>query len=195
MRVATISIVGLTPYSQSRAYQSERASNETHDEFDKRAWKEHQHVDQDGKPFIPAVAILQGMASAASYLGKGGDLKKKGSANWAENFRCGLALDKGPRLDPKPGTKTIEPRAEAVYCNADGKRGSGKRVWRTFPVFDEWSATLIVHILDDSIPDEIFTKVVTAFGLFIGVGRYRPGNGGYLGRFTVKKLDIQAVKA
>lgn len=185
MRIATIQIEGLTPYSQSRALQSEKERNETHDDFDKRIWPEHQHIDADGNPYIPAVAINQGMAAAASYLAKGGELKKKGQANWSQNFLCGLAVAKGPQLDASPV------RPERVYCNADGKRGSGTRVWRTFPVFDKWASTVVIHILDDTIPEEIFERVVGAMGLFIGIGRYRPQNGGYLGRFTVKKLEIQ----
>jgi hypothetical protein len=185
MRIATIRVKGLTPYSQSRALQSDKNREETHDDFDKRIWQEHLHVGTDGVFFIPAVSIIQGMASAASYLGKGGELKKKGQANWAENFRCGLAMARGPVIEGSP------PRPERVYCNADGKRGSGKRVWRTFPIFDEWSATFEIHILDDTIPEEVFIRVVNAFGLFIGIGRYRPQNGGYLGRFTVESLTIK----
>lgn len=185
MRIATVSVKGLTPYSQSRALQSEKLKAETHDDFDKRIWKEHLHVDQEGGMFIPAVAIMQGMAAAASYLSKGGELKKKGQATWAQNFNCGLAIARGPKIEH------TEVRPEPVYCNADGKRGSGTRVWRTFPIVDEWSATLVIHILDNSIPEEIFATVLEAFGLFIGIGRYRPQNGGFLGRFTVEKLEIK----
>ena len=36
-----------------------------------------------------------------------------------------------------------------------------------------------------------WTLAAVAFGLFIGIGRYRPQNGGYLGRFTVKSCKIQ----
>jgi len=187
MRIATVEITGLTPYSQSMAYTSERKSEETHDDFDRRAWPEHLHIDDEGKVFIPAVAILQGMASAASYLGKGGNLKKQGSSTWAQNFNCGLAISRGPSIN----RTEKDARPERVYCNSDGKRGSGKRVWRTFPVFDEWATTLTIHILDDTIPEEIFRKVLEAFGLFIGMGRYRPQNGGYLGRFVVKGCKIE----
>lgn len=185
MRTATIEIVGLTPYSQSRALTSEKERSETYDDFDRRTWPEHMHVDADSKTFIPAVALLQGIAAAASYLAKGGELKKKGNSTWAQNFLCGVAVARGPELQSGPA------RPERIFCNADGKRGSGTRVWRTFPVFDQWGATVLVHVLDDTIPDEVFDRVVKAFGLFIGIGRYRPQNGGYLGRFTVKSLKME----
>jgi len=186
MRIATIQIEGLTPYSQSKALQSEKEKNESHDDHSRRVWKEHLHTAAAGDVTIPAVAILQGLADAASYLGKGGGLKKKGSATWAQNFTCGLAVAHGPKI----GHGADDARIEPVYSHANGQRGSGKRVWRHFPIFDEWSAVLVIHILDDTIPEDVFARVVEAFGLFIGVGRYRPQNGGYLGRFTVKKLEI-----
>jgi hypothetical protein len=187
MRVATLTIVGLTPYSQSRAFRSEKKKEETYDDFDCRAWPEHLYVNEAGEIFIPAVALIQGFAAAASYLAKGGDLKKKGAANWAQNFLCGLAVAEGPTI----GVKAKDAIPERVYCHADGRRGSGKRVYRTFPIMHKWSATVVAHILDDSIPEDIFRKVATAFGLFIGIGRYRPQNGGYLGRFTVEKCEIK----
>lgn len=185
MRVATVKIKGLTPYSQSKALQSEKSKDETYDDFDRRIWKEHMHVNDAGDVFIPPVSITQGMAAAASYLGKGGELKKIKSSTWAQNFACGLAVGKGPALNHEGA------RPERVYCHADGKRGSGSRVWRTFPIFDEWSAVLTIHIMDDTIPEDVFVKVLHAFGLFIGIGRGRPQNTGYLGRFTIEDCRIK----
>lgn len=187
MRVATVQIKGLTPYSPSKAFTSEKKEKESPEEFDIRCWREHAHTDADGNVVIPSVAIGLGLASAAAYLSKGGFLKKKGSATWAQNFLCGLAVAKSPSIgchidDCK------EP--EMVYCNADGRRGSGKRVWRRFPFFNDWEATLVIHILDDSIPDDVFKQVLEAFGLFNGMGRYAPRVGGHLGRFTVESCKI-----
>lgn len=187
MRTATVTIKSLSPYSQSMAFRSEKSREQTHDDFDQAAWREHIHADVKGNVFIPAVAFMKGLAEAASYLGKGGELKKKGSATWAQNFQCGMAIAAGP-----PIGKTVDDAVgERVYCHADGNRKSGKRVWRTFPLFDNWSAKVTIHILDDTIPEEIFRRVFEAFGLFIGVGRYRPENGGYLGRFTVEDIEIK----
>ena len=44
MRVATVEIKGLTPYSPSRAFQSEKQDKESPADFDKRCWREHAHV-------------------------------------------------------------------------------------------------------------------------------------------------------
>lgn len=188
MRVATIKIRGLTPYSPSKAFQSEKNEKESPEDFDKRCWKEHAHTNDKGEVVIPAVAVGLALANAAAYLSKGGFLKKKGSATWAQNFLCGLAVATSPTI----GHNLADCKdPELVYSNADGRRGSGKRVWRRFPIFHEWAATLTVHILDDSIPEDVFSQVVDACGHFNGFGRYAPRVGGFLGRFIVEDLKIK----
>ena len=44
-------------------------------------------------------------------------------------------------------------------------------------------------ILDDILNEEVFLKVLQAAGQFIGIGRFRPQNKGYYGRFEVKSLE------
>lgn len=188
MRVATIKITGLTPYSPSKAFTAEKGDKEGPEQYDIRCWRDHAHVDKDGNVIIPAVAIGKAIVDTASFLGKGGELQKKGSAKWTENFIRGIAIAKSATIGVKAEEMT-EP--EMVYCHADGNPKSGKRVWRRFPMFQNWAATLVVHILDDSIPEDVFKKVVDSCGLFNGFGRYSPRVGGYLGRFLVDEIVIQ----
>jgi hypothetical protein len=61
-------------------------------------------------------------------------------------------------------------------------------VLRTFPVVPQWSGTLEVTVLDDTIDKETFEKTIREAGLFIGVGRFRPRNGGFYGRFIVESV-------
>ncbi len=187
MRVATIEIKGLTPYSPSKAFQSEKKEKESPENFDIRCWREHAHVNVDGEIVIPSVAISKAIIATASFLGKGGFLQKKGAAKWTENFERGLAVAESSPIGHKEASMK-EP--ELVYCHADGNPKSGKRVWRRFPFFSEWAATLVIHILDDSIPNEIFERVVNDVGLFNGFGRCSARVGGHLGRFTIEKCTI-----
>ena len=76
-----------------------------------------------------------------------------------------------------------------IHANADGVRGSGKRVFRTFPVIPVWSGVLDVMISDPDLPDAVFERVVIAAGRCQGVGRFRPEKGGSNGRFTVTKFE------
>lgn len=191
MRIATVKVKGLTPYSQSRPHQSVKEKSESFDEFENRAWREHIHVDEDGDVVMPISVILKGMASSAQYLSAGGELKKRGTAKWTQNFRAGLAMAKAAKIGKKPE----DARPERVFCKANpaNPKGSGS-VWRVFPIFDEWSATLEIHLLDDTIPEDVFTKVTEAFGLFNGVGRARPQMSPYgLGRFVVVEVVIKEI--
>ena len=190
MRIATIRIKGLTPYSPSRAFQSEKKSKELPEDFDKRCWREHAHVNAEGEVVLPSEAIRKGIIETAEFLGKGGFLQKKGSAKWTENFQRGLAVTTSA---PIGHTAESMKEPELVYCHADGNPKSGKRVWRRFPFFPEWGATLIVHILDDSIPEEVFGRVVDETGVFNGMGRSSPRTKGQLGRFVVEKCEISEI--
>ena len=185
MRTATVKIKGMSSYSQSQALKSEKGKSESYHDFEDRVWVERMHLDSDDNVIIPIDCITQGMSTSASYLGKTGELAKKGQSTWAENIRCGIVLTKSPCIGKKSDAKE-----EWVYCHANGKRGPGTRVWRKFPMFYDWSTTMVITILDDSIPNEVFEKVIRAFGLFNGIGRHRPQNGGYHGRFDVISCEI-----
>lgn len=72
-----------------------------------------------------------------------------------------------------------------IWANSDGVRGSGKRVRRRFPIVKEWDGQVNFAILDDVIPQDVFERAVTEAGRLIGIGRFRPEKGGFLGRFKV----------
>jgi hypothetical protein len=80
---------------------------------------------------------------------------------------------------------------EDVFCDANGQRNSGTRVWRRFPVIPEWSGRVEFNILDRTITPEVFVKHLVEAGQFIGIGRFRPINRGYYGRFQLTDLDWQ----
>ncbi|KKL95891.1 hypothetical protein LCGC14_1850010, partial [marine sediment metagenome] len=71
LRIATVRIKSLTPYSQSKALQSEKPKEESYDDFNKRIWPERMHVNDAGDVFIPAAGISQGLAAAAAALFEG----------------------------------------------------------------------------------------------------------------------------
>ena len=188
MRVATIKIRGITPYSPSKAFTSEKKDKESPEQFDIRCWREHAHVNSKNEVVIPSVAIGNAIVDTAAFLGKGGELQKKGSAKWTENFIRGIAIAQSAPIGCNADTMK-EP--EMIYAHADGNPKSGKRVWRRFPIFHDWGATLVVHILDDSIPVDVFKRVVESCGLFNGFGRYSARVGGHNGRFIVEELSIK----
>lgn len=80
-----------------------------------------------------------------------------------------------------------------IFTPSDGIPGSGKRVWRCYPMIDRWSCEVTFQILDDVITQDVFKKVLEQAGLLIGIGRFRVRNRGTHGRFLVKDVNWQEV--
>jgi len=77
-----------------------------------------------------------------------------------------------------------------LHQNADGVRGSGKRVKRTFPIVAEWKGVVEYHVIDATITESVFRQHIECAGMFIGLGRFRPRQaGGTNGRFRVTKIE------
>ena len=92
-----------------------------------------------------------------------------------------------PSLDMDPALL----KSVTISANADGVRGSGKRVPRKFPVIPAWKTTFQVYILDPIITREVFEEMVNTAGIFVGIGQFRPQNLGSNGRFKIAALDWQ----
>lgn len=183
---AIVTITGTSPYSQSAAHDEPRLEGEAHDAYDRRTWRSHLSVREvKGKPtvVIPAHGLQQAIAAAAKYSKK--QIPGQGKATWTAKMMSGLAILENPPLNIDPQSV----KGEAIPCNADGVRGSGKRVTRWFPVMPQWECTFEVAILDPIITEDVFREFVELSGLFIGLGRFRPEKGGINGRFIVSKLQ------
>ncbi len=179
--VATVSLESMAPYSQSRQHGEPKFENEAADAYDKRTWRAHLLV-ENSTVRIPVKGITDGLVDAAAYIGE----KIPGSRGktWTAKFQSGIAVFENPDLGISPN--------DVAYgdfsCHANGKRGSGTRVLRRYPMINEWKTTFDVHILDPVITEAIFRKVMDDAGLFIGIGRYRPQNRGTNGRYRLAKL-------
>ena len=76
-----------------------------------------------------------------------------------------------------------------LFVPADGKRGSGKRVDKCFPVISSWESDVIFYVLDETITESVFRQHLEEAGKFIGVGFFRPRNNGFYGRFEVVNMS------
>jgi hypothetical protein len=182
MRIATATLSSISPYSQSRAHESEKLNRETPDAHEARTWREKCHTNGDGNVYIPPMAFKMAVDKAASMLGL--QIPGRGKATYTKFFLSGVIC-----LDPLvlPDKKDTV-RGERIHANADGKRGSGKRVWRTFPVVDRWEGTVQFTLFADEIVPDVFEQVLKQSGVYVGIGRFRPENGGTNGRFKVDKV-------
>jgi hypothetical protein len=182
MKKATVTLTSASPYSQSRQYAPDvpKLEKESNADYDSRNWREHQHYDRKtGEVFIPPMALKNALMECAQYLGE--KIPGKGNATWTKHFTAGILVTDPIRL----GVKKDETEGETFSCHADGKRGSGTRVPRKFPVIHEWEAKAEFYILDETITKDVFERYLVEAGKFIGVGRFRPRNGGFYGRFHV----------
>jgi hypothetical protein len=184
--VASLTITGLSVYSQSRQHDEPMLDKEARDAYDARTWRSKLNVAViDGKEtvIIPAHGMHQAIAAAAKYSKR--QIPGQGKATWTAKFTSGIALLEDPSLGISPEDVSVV----TISANADGIRGSGKRVPRRFPIVAPgWQSTFDIHILDNIITEDVFREMVEIAGMFIGIGRFRPEKGGTNGRFKIASL-------
>jgi hypothetical protein len=180
---AIVTLKSMSPYSQSRAHEEAHYENESPGDYDKRTWRAHMHV-EGGSVVIPAKAITDNLVESCQYSGK----KISGQLTWTKKFESGIALFENPSLHISPDAVDYID----VYCHANGKRGSGTRVMRRFPVVPVWEATFEIQVLDPIITEAVLREMIGIGGLFKGIGRYRPANRGTNGRFSLLDLVWRA---
>jgi hypothetical protein len=189
IRTATARLIGVSAYSPSRKYDDlvPRLEKESSEDYDKRTWREHANYDPKTREmFIPPMGLKLAIAEAAKRLAI--KIPGKGKATYTKNVLSGVIAADRIWL----GVKMEDAAMEAFPANSDGRRGSGSRVTRRFPILHEWEATAILQLIDDEVPQEVFERCLREAGNLIGVGRFRPQQGGYFGRFTVKGVKWAA---
>lgn len=181
----TVKLEGVSPISYSRYVEQSQNDHESKEDCDKRHWIEKAHWNKEGQAFIPPISLTRALAATAKYLGK--TIPGKGKATWTKHFEAGVMVLEAPLLPywRKDVEKSPEIYREVILANADGVRGSGKRVNRYFPTFPSWETSATFYVVDPAITEESFREHLEAAGQFNGLGRFRPRNGGFYGRFRV----------
>ena len=191
MRTAIVHLESISSYSQSRHYQPDKSlpehQKETPMATEQRTWRERCHVTEDGHIFMPPMAFKNCLSEVAKFLSM--QIPGKGKSTYTKHFEAGLLVLEGIALPERKDTVA----GEWLFVPADGRRGSGKRVEKCFPLIPHWKGILQVHILDETISREVFEEHMKAAGNFIGVGRFRPRNNGFYGRFKVNKIEWQTL--
>lgn len=183
MKTATVELTGISPLSFSKFYQVPELPKESKADFDERTWRERLHYDARGAIFIPGIMLKNCLSAAAKYLSM--QIPGKGKSTYTKHFEAGLMC-----IDPVMlGIKKKDVDGEHVHVPADGMRGGTKRVVKCFPLIKEWGGIATFLILDETITQEVFLNHLNQAGNFIGVGRFRPRNNGYYGRFSAKVIS------
>lgn len=184
MKTFRTKLKSASPYSQSRALQSKKSRDETHDEFEERCWRERVHADEDGMAFMPPMMFKNCLSEAAKY--KSIQIPGKGKATYTKHFKAGVMT-----VDTIPlGVHVDDVTSERLFVPSDGRTGGSSRVWKNFPLFRQWQADVDWLVFDELIDEDVFRLHLADAGQFIGVGRFRPINNGYYGRFSVESLEV-----
>jgi len=191
MRLCKAYIESFGPYSQSAQHDTPFLDRENANDYDIRTWREKCTV-VDGKVVIPAMALKQAVDTAAYKLGE--KVPGRRGATYRNFFTSGfICNDHVPISNGRAITKDDAVMVR-ISANADGVRGSGKRVPRRFPLFHKWHGVAEFTIVDDVITQEVFERHVKAAGQIVGIGRFRPEKGGTNGRFRVTKFEWGSIE-
>jgi len=177
--LAECSLESLSPISFSRPYEMEKLAKESAAAYEERTWRERLHYDERGIVFIPPMAFKLALSQTAKYLGM--QIKGKGKSTYTKHFQSGVLVLEGLSL----GIHKDQVLSERLFVPSDGIAGSAKRVYKTFGIIHEWKGKVVFTILDRTITEDVFEEHLREMGRFIGLGRWRPANGGLKGRFKV----------
>jgi hypothetical protein len=184
---ATCKLENVGPISFSKPYLVEKNKQETHEDFEKRTWRERLHYDKEtGMCFIKGQMFLECIKYAAKFSGM--QIKGRGKSTYTKHFESGIMLaSPHERIDLNILKDDVE--SELLFVPSDGKRGGSSRVLKYFPIINNWQGEISFNILDPIITKPVFEEILGVAGRSIGVGRYRPQKSGHYGRFDV--INVQ----
>lgn len=183
MFVVKAHLKSMTPLSMSRPHNTPKLNDkELADDYERRTWRERLHYDEHGEIYIPPMMLKLAIADAAAFMGK--QIPGKGKSTYRKHFDAGVLV-----MDPVMlGVKKEEADGKWLFLNADGVRGSGKRVQRCLPHINSWEGDATIYVLDEVITEPVFREHLDTAGSLIGIGQFRPRVGGYCGRFKVEHM-------
>lgn len=133
-------------------------------------------------PFIPGDMLRAALSESSKAL----------------KNRMGAAFDRGVQvLDDFPliydGPKDCNGMWEAgLYRNDGGSRNGGKLVWITrVAIPREWQINFKLRCDSSQVELSVLEEMISAAGRFIGMGSWRPANGGRFGRFTLESFKFE----
>lgn len=184
MKTAIVKLKSASTYSQSRYHNTPKDNKETNDAHEERTWRNKAHVNKDGDLFIPPMAFKRALDEAAKRNGK--QIPGKGKSTYTKHFVSGVMVTEEVILG-KADDLIVK---RSTLCDSTGKKGAsgGTSVVRHFPDVPQWEGEVVFYILNDVITEDVFMEFLEEAGKFVGIGTFRPENGGYYGRFSVESV-------
>ena len=172
--------------SQARYHGADKLPKETHADYEARTWEQKAHVDAKTKQlFIPPMAIKKALDASAKFTSK--QIPGKGKATYTKHIKSGVLVAEPIMLNLT--LSDVVCRKQMVDSTGGKGSAGGTRVERWFPDIIEWEGTAEFLIFDDTVTKDVFVDALEEAGRFIGIGVFRPENGGFYGRFEVVSVD------
>jgi len=192
MKTVIATVEGVSPYSQSKSYEVDKLQGEGPDDYERRTWRNRLHVNDKGQVFIPPMGYKNALAETAKFLSI--SIPGKGKSTYTKHFEAGVLAVEPAYL----GVEGKDVQCERLFVPSDGRPGGGKRVYKYFPVIPAgWRTDFVFLVLDDTILQTsvegdftVFEHVLRRSGQYIGIGRFRPKNRGFYGRYSIEDFAI-----
>ncbi|HUX79215.1 MAG TPA: hypothetical protein VMW10_05665 [Alphaproteobacteria bacterium] len=186
MYTAIAKLEGVPLYQQGRYHNTPKLEREGYEDYEKRTWIERAHFTPDGHVFIPPMQLKLSLEAAAKYVSR--QIPGKGKATYTKHFRSGVMVF-DPLVLP---LKREDIKEYWVHVPSDGVKGGGKRVPKCFPTIEHWEGNVEYNVFDETVTLEVLKEHLEEAGRFIGIGVFRPGQGGYNGRYKVHSVKKMA---
>lgn len=155
-----------------------KKTDDDHEEIAHIEWEAGMYFDESTGPYLPG-RMVKAMLIQGAKKTKDGPKIKSGVVVMTDKCRLEYA---GPRkLDEMWKAKKFVDMRSVVVQRA--------RLMRCRPIFPEWFI-IAEMVFDGSVIDRAdIVRIAETAGALVGMGDYRPENGGDFGRFTVEVLN------
>tara|TARA_B100001248_G_C27393176_1_gene463695 strand:+ start:1652 stop:2323 length:672 start_codon:yes stop_codon:yes gene_type:complete len=131
-------------------------------------------------PYMPAEMLRKSIRNSAKALNN-----RKGSA-----FDRGVTVTKDMLLNFKGEKDCNTMWNDKLYVRLRGER-NGNLIWITRVKIPDWSVNFSLTCDTSQVELSELETMLTASGMYSGVGSYRPENGGNAGKFTVSNFAYE----
>ena len=182
--VAKAQLESITAYSQSKRVNIVKRDDQDHDAAESEHWREKIHRNKDGFVIIPGNQFMECLKNVDRFVKQ--KISGGRGASYGKYLATGVQVLNGIALP----YKWDEVEGEWLNMDSNGKKGSGTRVPRCFPLIPQWEGEVTYFIKPGAtMPADVFRRYLDGCGLLVGIGRWRPERGGSYGMFRVVDMS------
>lgn len=178
MKIFEATLRSLTPYGPGRHHATPKLPKELDPAYEERTVLNKLHVGVN-EIYIPPIAFKLCLESTAGYAAE--RIPGKGQTTYTKYYRRGVICTEPVML----GIKPEEVRIERLFLPSQPGKPKSPRVWKLFPVIDQWQGVLQIIAVDDIFTGDVIQRHLSMAGLITGIGTWRPENSGMHGKFEV----------